>query len=72
MLALLAAYASSDGIYAEEDIRDGHYWTRFEKTNGIPDEVVIRSPNPNGAPIAWWFYEGGNLKIRCYAPGGGV
>jgi hypothetical protein len=66
----------SDGIYAEEDIRDGHYWTRFEKTNGnwipVPDEVVIRSPNPNGAPVAWWFYESGNLKIRCYVPGGGV
>jgi hypothetical protein len=66
----------SDGIYAEEDIRDGHYWTRFEKTNGnwipVPDEVVIRDSNRNGAPVAWWFYESGNLKIRCYAPGGGA
>jgi hypothetical protein len=66
----------SDGTYAEEDIRNGHYWTRFEQSKGkwipVPDEVVIRDDNRNGAPVAWWFYESGNLRIRCYAPGGGV
>jgi hypothetical protein len=66
----------SDGTYAEEEIRDGHYWTRFEESNGnwipVPDEVVIRDPNRNGAPVAWWYFEKGILQIRCYAPGGGV
>lgn len=66
----------SDGTYAEEEIREGHYWTRFEQSNGkwipVPDHVVIRDPNRNGAPVAWWFLESGILQIRCYAPGGGV
>jgi hypothetical protein len=66
----------SDGTYAEEEIREGHYWTRFEQSNGkwipVPDQVVIRDPNRNGAPVAWWFFESGILQIRCYAPGGGV
>jgi hypothetical protein len=66
----------SDGTYAEEEIRDGHYWTRFEQSNGnwilVPDEVVIHDTNRNGAPVVWWFYESGSLRIRCYAPGGKV
>jgi hypothetical protein len=28
--------------------------------------------NRNGAPVAWWYFQGGKLQIRCYAPGGGV
>jgi hypothetical protein len=66
----------SDGTYAEEELREGHYWTRFEQSNGkwipVPDEVVIQDPNRNGAPVAWWYLENGILQIRCYAPGGGV
>ena len=66
----------SDGTYAEEEMREGHYWTRFEQSNGkwipVPDEVVICDPNRNGAPVAWWYFEKGILQIRCYAPGGGV
>jgi len=66
----------SDGTYAEEEIRDGHYWTRFEQSNGrwipVPDDVVIRNSNRNGAPVAWWFHDNGTIQIRCYAPGGKV
>lgn len=66
----------ADGTYAEEDIRDGIYWTRFGETRGtwipVPPDVVIHDPNRNGAPIAWWYYDKGELTIRCYAPGGGV
>jgi hypothetical protein len=66
----------ADGTYAEEDIRGGIYWTRFDKTAGkwipVPSDVVIKDPNRNGAPVAWWYYENGELKIRCYAPGGGA
>jgi hypothetical protein len=66
----------ADGIYAEEEIRDGIYWTRFENTKGawipVPSDVVIKDPNRNGAPVAWWYYRNGELQIRCYAPGGGV
>jgi hypothetical protein len=66
----------ADGTYAEEDIRDGVYWTRFELTNGewipVPTDVVIKDPNRNGAPVAWWYIQDGKLQIRCYAPGGGV
>lgn len=66
----------ADGVYAEEDIRNGEYWTRFDKTNGewipVPSDVVIRDPNRNGAPVAWWYVENGAIKIRCYAPGAGI
>jgi len=64
----------ADGIYAEEDIREGHYWTRWpgEDWRPVPDDVVIHAGNPHGAPVVWWYIERGETKIRCYAPGGGV
>jgi hypothetical protein len=72
----------ADGVYAEEDIRGEHYWTRFPQSNGewmqVPDDVVIKDPNRNGAPVVWWYFERNpvsrerELKIRCYAVGGGA
>ena len=68
--------SEADGEYAEEDIRNGHYWTRWPRGDGewheVPDDVVIYDPNRNGAPVVWWYWENGEPKIRCYAPGGGV
>lgn len=78
--------SEADGVYAEEDIREGHYWARFvaiqhneglaptEISSGwmqVPDAAVIHDPNRNGAPVVWWGWQNG-LFIRCYAPGGGV
>jgi hypothetical protein len=66
----------ADGTYAEEDIRNGVYWIRFQQTNGewipVPADVVIKGPNPNGTPVAWWYFLEGEVQIRCYAPGGAV
>ena len=72
----------ADGVYAEEDIRGEHYWTRFPQSNGewmqVPEDVVIKDPNRNGAPVVWWYFERNpvsrerELKIRCYAVGGGA
>jgi hypothetical protein len=71
----------ADGLQAQEDIRNGHYWTRFSIglfDSGwmqVPDEVVIHGPNKNGFPVVWWFLENGDatmLRIRCYAPGAGL
>jgi hypothetical protein len=66
----------ADGTYAEEDIRNGVYWTRFGQTEGqwipVPEDVVIKGPNLTGAPVVWWFFLDGGLYIRCYAPGGGM
>jgi hypothetical protein len=70
--------SEADGTYVEEDIREGHYWIRFDKTEGkwmpVPDEIVIHDPNRNGAPVVWWYYDSDQAMIgfRCYAPGGGV
>jgi hypothetical protein len=72
--------SEADGSYVEEDIRDGHYWVRFDRTGGewreVPDEIVIRDPNRNGAPVVWFYYEvrvgSSVLKFRCYAPGAGL
>ena len=66
----------ADGTYAEEIIRNGVYWTRFKQTNGewipVPADVVIKGPNRNGAPVAWWYFFEGEVQIQCYAPGEGV
>jgi hypothetical protein len=72
--------SEADGEYAEEDIRDGHYWTRFSQSNGewmqVPDDVVIKDPNRNGAPVVWWYADIDHgkriVKIRCYAVGSKV
>lgn len=60
--------------YAEEDIRQGQYWTRWpgHDWQPVPEEVVIQNGNPHGTPVVWWYLERGETKIRCYVPGGGV
>jgi len=64
----------ADGIYAEEDIREGRSWTRWSGHDWrpVPEDVVIRDSNRHGAPVVWWYADRGETKIRCYAPGGGV
>ena len=63
-------------LEAQEDIRDGHYWTTWPAVAPVwypvPDEVVIKGPNKTGRPVVWTYWENGSLHIRCYAPGGGV
>lgn len=68
-----------DGVEAEEDIRDGTYWTRWmpgQDWMRVPPEAVLNSRNPNGAPVVWFGYntvEGRKRYfIRCYAPGSGT
>jgi hypothetical protein len=62
--------SNADGTYAEEDIRDGHYWTKFkyrvsgdsgaevEKTSDwmeVPTDTILdTTPNIHGAPAVWW------------------
>ena len=69
--------ADYDGV--DEDIRDGEYWVRWDKsvamhpeTKGwmlVPDAVIIPGPNQYG-PGVWWVYsEETGLSIRCYSRG---
>ena len=70
----------ADGTFAEEDIRDGQYWTRFEAFGSVtpwmevPPETVIHDPNKNGAPVVWFYRdnEAAPVKVRCYSPGAGI
>jgi hypothetical protein len=68
----------ADGVYAEEDMINGQYWTRWRVNDDmtpwqpVPPEAVIPQGNRNGSPVVWYWYKDGELKIRCYAPGGGV
>jgi hypothetical protein len=69
--------SEADGSEAQEDIRDGHYWATWSAVSPnwypVPDEVVIKDrPNKVGRPVVWTYYERGEVKIRCYAPGGKV
>ena len=68
--------SEADGSEAQEDIRDGHYWTTSPAVAPnwyqVPDEVVIKDPNKVGPPVVWVYYERGEVRIRCYIPGGKV
>jgi hypothetical protein len=68
--------SEADGSEAQEDIRNGHYWTTWPAVAPVwyqvPDEVVIKDPNKVGHPVVWTYYERGEVRIRCYAPGGKV
>ena len=68
--------SEADGGEAQEDIRNGHYWATWPavspKWYQVPDEVVIKEPNLTGHPVVWTYYEQGEIKIRCFAPGGGM
>lgn len=83
----ISCCSEADGTYAEEDLREGAYWTRFEykRRDGtnleypvrsewmkVPPEVVIHDANRHGAPTVWWYYLNGQVGIRCYAPGAGL
>lgn len=74
----------SDGTYAEQDIRNGHYWAKFTAVSfgedgskystivdwmQVPDGAVIHDPNRHGAPVVWWYWNGVGWGIKCYAPG---
>jgi hypothetical protein len=64
--------SEADGVYVQEDIRNGHYWAKggpFPEFVQVPDEVVIPTGNHNGAPLLWSIYQDGVPQIRCYAPG---
>lgn len=63
----------ADGEQVEEDIRNGEYWVRSDRTAGlwvrVPPEVVIKEPNLFGRPVAWWRHTDGRPSVFCYAPG---
>ena len=64
---------TSDGEEVQEDIHDGVYWVKSAKTGGewlpVPATAIITEPNKWGQPIAWFFYENGYPKVRCFSPG---
>lgn len=65
-----------DGSFAEEDIRNGHYWVRWgdnKEWYPVPDEAVIQGPNKFGRPAVWWGKgEEGETYVRCFIPGAKV
>lgn len=65
--------SQADGQFAEERIRDGHYWVKFPASNGrwlqVPDNVVLTVPNIHMMPAVWYGGEDNTLYIRCFAPG---
>lgn len=79
---------TADGTFAQEDIRNGHYWTRYHYRyySGVgvaqegdtdwvevPDNTVIHEPNRHGSPAVWYHFVGGPTPvIRCYSPGAGL
>ena len=80
--------SEADGREVDYRVRDGHYEVRFVHPEDIadrppvsgrwypvPDEAVLRSANPAGVGIAWWypgldFMQHGS-PIRCFAPADG-
>ena len=69
----------SDGVWAEEDIKEGRYRVRFVTTQGtavdwteVPEETVIKGPNKWGRAVVWYWYDNARPKIRCFIPGAGI
>lgn len=67
--------SQADGEFAEEDIRNNRYWVRWPSSHGVwymvPDEAIIRKPNPHGRAAVWWGGQeyNGSLYIRCFIAG---
>ena len=76
--------SEADGTFAEEDIRDGQYWTRYRPKiwvhgtsvegeltawEPVPPNALLDTPNHNGLAVVWYYYNDGKLTIRCFAPG---
>lgn len=67
----------ADGVFAEEEIRGGSYWTRFRPHGKpptgwmkVPPDVIIQGPNRNPSAVVWYFFDNeGIVYIRCYARG---
>src|ERR1700722_896329 len=57
--------SEADGARAQEDVRGDRYWIRFEARGvdsgwqEVPFEVILLTPNRNGAPVVWWYFENG-------------
>lgn len=68
----------SDAEYAEEDIVNGRYWTRWRIQGAltawqpVPPEAVLNTPNLAGHPVVWYWWKDGIPVIRCFAPASGV
>lgn len=71
----------ADGVPAEEDIREGHYWVRF-KIEGqtipwmpVPDKAIITDVvNKRGTPLVWYSTWAGQdesqvININCFIAG---
>ena len=56
----------SDGTYAEEEIREGHYWTRFEQSNGkwipVPTKLLSAIPTTTALLSLGGFLRAGFSK----------
>ena len=65
--------SEADGGEVQEDIVAGHYWVTWPEVSPrwipVPDEVVLLGANKAGHPVVWVYYEKGEVKIRCFAPG---
>ena len=68
----------ADGVYAEEDMRDGKFWVRFDAHGTAVDwmevssDVVLSVPNLHGRAVVWYWWENGKARIRCFIPGAGI
>lgn len=62
--------SAADGHPVDWDIRDGHYWAYWdEKWQKVPDDVVIKVPNPVGRAVLWVNQ---SKQFRCFIPGSGA
>lgn len=69
----------ADGVHAEEQVRNGEYWFRYETREGVkvdwqragPDQLITE-PNTFGFPVVWYWHKDGKLEVRCAIPGAGI
>ncbi len=68
--------ATADGSQPEEvewDTDTGHYRVRIGgQWHIVPDGAVIKQANRIGYAVVWYYFDNGELTIRCFLPGGGA
>jgi hypothetical protein len=62
----------ADGYPVNYEMRGNKYWVYFRgQWLEVEERAVKRQRNPIGEGVAWFYFVGGELTVRCFVPGPG-
>jgi hypothetical protein len=66
----IACCDGADGYPVEYEMHDNKYWVRYKSVwLPVPEDAILRQPNPIGVAVAWFWPFDGEMKVRCFVPG---